>query len=341
MCYNGDVAKLINSLDMRASLPKKEQRALLKKIFSKISISEAAELCNVSKRTLRDWRRAKFTMDLKILKKLCQKSQISIPDNINLKKDYWYVNKGAKKGGRAVIEKYGRVCSDEEYRKKKWYEWWEKEGKYNTSFITTPKPIKKPRYSADLAEFVGIVLGDGTISQRQITITLHRKDDKKYAKFVTNLIQKLFNVPVGIYKVKHASANNYIISRSKLVRFCVTKLGLKRGNKVKQQVDIPNWIKQNRTYSIACVRGLIDTDGSVFTHNYKVNGKNYSYKKLAFTNHSEPLRLSVFNILKNNNLNPRLVASKPDVRLDSIEDMKKYFQTIDSHNPKHLQRYSK
>ena len=118
------------------------------------------------------------------------------------------------------------------------------------------------------------------------------------------------------------------------------KLGLKQGNKIKQQVDIPNWIKRNKGYSVSCVRGLIDTDGSVFNHRYKVGGKYYSYKKLAFTSYSQPLRQSVFNVLKNKGLSPRFAQDK-DVRLDSIRDMKKYFQVFSSHNPKHLKRYYK
>jgi intein/homing endonuclease len=120
--------------------------------------------------------------------------------------------------------------------------------------------------------------------------------------------------------------------------FFFDKLGLKKGDKVKQQVDIPDWIKQNRLYSIACLRGLVDTDGCIFTHSYRVNDKLYRYKKFSFTNSSKFLRQSVFAILKDNGLNPRM-SQRKDVRLDSVSDIKKYFQLIGSHNPKHLKRF--
>jgi len=88
------------------------------------------------------------------------------------------------------------------------------------------------------------------------------------------------------------------------------------------------------------MRGLTDTDGCIFTHRYKVNGKFYTYKKLVFTSYSKPLRQSVFNILRGVSLNPRLAQDR-DVRLDSIKDMQRYFQLISSHNPKHLNKYFK
>ncbi len=326
---------------MRVCFPKGKQKKFINKVLSKISVKEVANFCNLSERTIRDWRREKFLMDYKALKILCNKSHFSIPRNIKLKDSYWYVQKGASLGGKAVWGKYGRIGSDPEYRKKKWYEWWEKEGRYKKHpIINIVKPIRKPPFSKELAEFVGIVLGDGGVTQRQVTITFHSKDEKDYSKFVAEIIKNLFEVPVGIHYDRKYSTLDLNISRSELVRFCIEKLGLKQGNKIKQQVDIPDWIKQNKLYSIACLRGLIDTDGCVFIHRYKVNGKWYSYKKLAFTSYSEPLRQSVFTILKNNKLNPRL-AQRRDVRLDSMKDIQRYFQLVNSHNMRHLKRYFK
>lgn len=326
---------------MRAFLPKKQQRKFIEQILSKISIKEAAKLCNLSERTIRDWRRELFSMDLKVIHKLCRKTDIPIPKNLKTKNRYWYVRIGASKGGITVWKRYGRIGGDPEYRKKKWHEWWEREGKFKPHpFINAPISIKKPDYSKSLAEFMGIVLGDGSITKYQVTITLHYKDDKEYSKFVVGLIKKLFNVYIGISYREKKSVVNYVVSRTELVKFCTEKLGLKKGNKVKQQVDIPDWIKQNKQYAIACARGLVDTDGCIFNHKYKVKEKWYSYKKLTFTSYSKPLRESVFNILKNNGLNPRLAQDR-DVRLDSIKDMQKYFQIFSSHNPKHLKKYYK
>ena len=326
---------------MRIFFSKRAQNKFINKILSRISVKKAAKLCNLSERTIRDWRREKFLVNADALRKLCRKTKIPFPSNIKLRDPYWYIAKGSSAGGKAVFKKYGRIGGDPKYRKKKWYEWWEKEGKFKKHpIINVCLPIKKPEKSKHLAEFVGIVLGDGGITKSQIMITVNSKDDKEYGEFLYSLAEKLFDVHVGICHSKKWNVTKYIISRSELVRFFIEKLGLKKGNKIKQQVDIPDWIKQNKFYSIACVRGLVDTDGCIFTHRYKVNGKFYSYKKLCFTSYSLPLRQSVFNILKENGLNPRFSQDR-DVRLDSIENMQRYFQIIGSHNPKHLNNYYK
>ena len=148
----------------------------------------------------------------------------------------------------------------------------------------------------------------------------------------------LFEVTPAVYHDAKDSVNNIVISRKNLVKFCVEKLDLKIGNKIRQQVDIPEWIKRNKKFQIACVRGLIDTDGSVIIHKYGVNGKLYNYKKLQFTSLSRPLLLSVYKILKDLEVNPRLARQK-EVWIDSKMSVKKYFDIVGSHNLKHLNRY--
>jgi hypothetical protein len=317
------------------------QKKFLQTLLSRISVKEAAKLCGVSERTIRDWSQERFSMDYKALKILCNKIHFPFPSDIKLKDRYWYVKKAASKGGKMLIEKYGKVPCDSEYRKKKWHQWWEKEGKYKKHpIIGVTKPIKKPRFSKELAEFVGILLGDGCISQYQISISLNYKNEKDYGKFVKSLIKKLFDVPVSTYWDKKYSRLVLTVSRNELVRFCIEKLGLNQGNKVKQQIDIPNWIKQNKSYLTACVQGLMDTEGSVFSHKYRVNGKIYSYKKISFKNSSYPLIKSVYNFLKGIGLNhPRITKNFREVRIENKDDVEKYFQLIGFHNPKNLKRY--
>jgi len=323
--------------------PTKQKRFLFKAVKNlNLSWTSFANKLGVHKRTLNDWKREEYSMPLDAVKKISKIAKVKIPKNIKIKDPFWYVYKGAKIGGKmgaiACFKKYGSYGGNPIYRKKKWYEWWEREGKYKSNIISAVKPIKKPDFSEKLAEFVGIILGDGSIGKKQISVTLHSEDDKEYGDFVIKLIKKLFNVYIGVHYRKDSKAISYNVSRAELIRFCTEKLGLKQGNKVKQQVDIPDWVKKDRQYSIACVRGLVDTDGCVFTHRYKVNGRPYGYKKLSFTNHSYPLRKSVFDILKYNGLNPRFVKTKEDIRLDSISDMQKYFKIFSSHNSKHLKR---
>lgn len=326
----------------RVKFPKGKQKMFIHRAMKTLKLSNngMAELLNVSVRTLNDWKREKFLISLKAVKLLSRKSGIKLAKNIKILNPFWYTKKGAKIGGINMYKKYGWVGGDPENRKRKWQEWWEQKGRFKKHLIINKTlPIKKPMRSEELAEFTGIVMGDGGISKYQLTITLNFKNDKEYIKFVIKLIEKLFGVKPSVYREEKNSVDNVVVSRVKLIKFCTEKLGLKVGNKVKQQVDIPQWIKINKKFQIACVRGLIDTDGSVFTHRYRVNDKLYNYKKLAFTSRSRPLVISVYDTLRSVGLNPRLAQQGRDVRLDSIEDMKKYFNIINSHNPKHLKRY--
>ena len=255
-------------------------------------------------------------------------------------RSFWYVFNGSSAGGTAVYKKYGHIGGDSEFRKKKWFEWWNKIGKFKPHpIINVTKSIKKPDYSPKLAEFTGIVMGDGGITKNQLTITLHHIDDKEYGKFVAKLMEKLFGVKPSIYHDSEDSVNNFVISRIKLIKFCTEKLGLKIGNKIKQQISIPDWIETNKKYQIACIRGLVDTDGCLVIHKYKVGGKQYCYKKLNFCSASKPLVKSVIGILKKFDFNPRLSHNGRNVWIDSQNEVKRYFKIIGSNNPKHKNRF--
>ncbi len=276
-------------------------------------------------------------MNFEAAKKLSKASHITLSDDVEIRDRYWYVHKGAKKGGYASIKKQGGRIGNPENQKHGWREWWEKIGKFRQPPQFHAKMIHKPRKSVQLAEFIGIMMGDGGMHKYQAVITLHHIDDREYIDFVSRRIQKLFRIKPALYHIPRSSVFNIVVSRAAMVTY-LHSLGLPIGNKVKQQFDIPDWIKENKKFVIACVRGLVDTDGSVFTHSYKVKGKWYHYKKLSFTSYSEPLRFSVAKILADLGMSPRV--TRKDVRLDSISDMEKYFSIIGSHNPKHLKRYA-
>lgn len=327
---------------MRILLEKGEQNKFIEKILSVISVPEAAKLCGLSERTIRDWRREKFLMQKSAMVLLSGKTKVPLPENFKEKDDYWYANPWA--GAAAAIKKYGYVGGNPEYRIKKRREWWEKEGRFKKhNILFTRKPIHRPGKSEALAEFIGIMLGDGGITKwaQQIKITLNNQDDKEYIVFVCQLMEKLFDRKPSVSPRKSAAASVVSISSMDLVDYLV-RLGLKTGNKTKLQVDIPDWIKNNKAYSIACVRGLMDTDGCIFHECHTVKGKEYCYPRLCFVTASVPLRDSVVKILHELGLNPKIRnISKRYVQIEDKEKIKEYFKIIGTSNPKHLNRYHK
>lgn len=314
------------------------QKKFLQEALRHVSVDNLARLCSLSTRTIRDWKREKFRMDSDALEKICHTVGIQRPENVRFVSRFEHTARAGKKGAVIIMKKYGRIPVNEMIRKKKWKEWWGENGRKKETLgaFMTPKSIKTPKPSVELAEFFGAMMGDGGISQYQAKITLHHIDDLAYCKYLVRQIEKLFGVRPSVYHTPKDSVNDIVISRRELVQY-LHKKGLPIGNKVKQQFDIPVWIKRNPTFATACIRGLIDTDGTVFTHKYRVNGKQYAYKKMAFCSRSRPLQLSAAAIIASIGIRARL--SRYEVRIDSKDDVKKYFSIVGSSNPKHLERY--
>ena len=323
----------------RLDLSKSDQKDFLEKSLEKLGLSnkEFASLLGVGVRTLTDWKRRKFLLPEKVAEFLSLKTGIKIPES-KLVDQFWYTKKGARKGALRMIEKYGRVGGDPEARKVAWKTWWEKTGKFQKRKIFWRKSITRPGKSVELAEFVGIMMGDGGMTKNQLTISLNRETDYEYMTYVKNLVRRLFGVDPSLREDRDSLATDIVVSRVALVEFCQS-IGLKVGNKIKQNLDIPDWVKKNGRFLKVCVRGLVDTDGSVFVHKYKVGGKIYRYKKMDFSSCSPPLLSSVYEFLNSLKLNPRITKDGKKIRIESIEGIRKYFLKVGSSNPKHLKRY--
>jgi len=327
--------------EKRVVFQKGKQFRFLNEAREKIGFSWPlfAKQFQIHPRSLNDWKREKYFLPYVVVKKMCKQLGLAEPKNIEIREPFWSTQKAGRVAGKVVFEKYGVIGGDQEYRKKKWREWWDKEGKYKSTIPNTPKAITKPAFSEQLAEFVGIVLGDGGISRRQVVITLHHEDDKDYGEYVSNLIKELFDVPVSRYHRKKNSTNNYVISRCELVKFCTDELGLNIGSKVRQQVDIPEWIKGNKKYSVACLRGLFDTDGCIFNETHRINGRIYSYPRFTIVNHSLPMTATLYNILEELGFNPKFRKDNRKVQLEKKDEIIRYFKEIESRNQKHLKRF--
>lgn len=324
--------------DERARLPGGAQRKFIEIAIDRAGgLEHVVQLLQCSPRTVRDWRREKFLASYEAITKLAHEYSIPLPADIKIEEGFWYVTKGARRGGVASYQKQNGVIGDPAVRKQKWREWWNREGKAKMPPSFCPLPFTCPKKSVELAEFVGIMMGDGGMTERQLTITLHHINDLEYSYFVSKLIKKLFGVTPIVRHVETKSVNIILVSRSLLMIY-LHKLGLPFGNKVKQNFDIPSWVKESPDYMIACIRGLVDTDGSVFTHRYRVNGKLYRYKKLSFCSASPPLRTTVMAFLREHEFHVHL-SRGIDIRIESREGMARYMGLIGSHNPKHLKRY--
>ncbi len=306
-----------------------------------LTSSQLSKRLHISQRTLADWTREKISISQATAQTISKLANMSIPVNHSIIDWRIRFKKAGEIGGRNKFLKYGSVCIDEKYRKEKWQEWWNKTGQYkkNPKGFQSILKIKIPKKSRLLAEFFGILLGDGNISVYNIGVTLS-SEEKQYINYVCKVIKKLFGVLPKIFKHKSSNAVSIIVNRKQLVDFC-QEFGFKMGNKVKHQVDIPLWIKENAIFSRECIRGLIDTDGCFFFHKYMAGGKIYSYLKIAFTSASRPLTSSVAEALTILGFNVRVSKNGKDVRIEDKQYVQKYIKEIGSHNQKHLEKIRK
>ncbi len=202
----------------------------------------------------------------------------------------------------------------------------------------TPVPSKKSRYrnrnisinipkrySVDLAEFIGILLGDGHITPTQVTVTLGTKDE--FIDYVAQLMKKLFGDTPKIITTNDNGKVVYIGS-TVLVRWLLA-MGLVF-NKVKHQVGIPRWCLSRRSYMKRVIRGLIDTDGSVYRLRDGV--------QISFCNRSRPLLESARSILLNLGYSPSKISGY-NIYLTRRGDLIKYFNEVGFSNRKHQKRF--
>jgi len=277
-------------------------------------------------------------MSYPAMRTLVRKAHLQEPSRVRRISWNEHLQAIASQGGIALYTKNGVVGDSEESRRKRWQIWWQSVGRLRKDSVTSARYVRLPKYSEQLAEFAGVMLGDGGVSKYFVAISLHSETDKLYAKFVSSLIKNLFGVSPKIYKRLGGKVSDLVVHRKNLSIFCQS-IGLPLGNKLRGKLDIPDWIKQRCPYAVACVRGLIDTDGSVIRHSYTVKGKRYRYKKIAFYSGSNTLLASIVSILNGLRIAARVDFKAHAVWIDSKEMTKRYFDMVGSHNPKHLKRY--
>lgn len=158
-----------------------------------------------------------------------------------------------------------------------------KEGK----FSNFPKKLKKTK---ELAELIGVILGDGNIHKFPRTEALTIASNAKNLGFVNryaDLIYKIFSKKPTINKPARGCIKIRIYQK-----YLSTRLGIPCGNRSKLKIELPNWILKDKDNLIAYLRGLYEAEGCFCVHK-----PTYTYKFL-FSNKNEYLLNNVYNGLK-------------------------------------------
>jgi len=202
-------------------------------------------------------------------------------------------------------------------------------------FWASKKNVNLPIYDEKLAEFVGILLGDGNIFSGGIRVCGDSRYDREYlVNYVAPLIEDLFHVKPSFYLSKVENCLYLIVSRVDLICF-FKQMGLKPGKKIINKSTIPNWIFENEFFLKSCLRGIYDTDGSVYEllpHWPGIFQINLDNKNLILLEDSRRALFKLgFHVSKICNLH----LDKPRTYITRKEDVKRFYFEIGFNNPKH------
>lgn len=142
-----------------------------------------------------------------------------------------------------------------------------------------------------LAYIIGVALGDGNLSNPNgRAVRLRITCDLKYPNLIETIKDK-----IGIIAPKNKIGTVKKKGSNSLDIYCYSNdwpkvLEWKVGAKHSQDVRVPLWVKSNRDYKKACLRGLFQTDGSIYL--------DRKYKMVNYVSCIDSLAKDTLNMLK-------------------------------------------
>lgn len=320
-----------------------DQRKFMRTVKIQIGSSweEIAIKVGVSGRTLRDWQRETLLGKKEVLSRLSNLSGISLPPVIKEREEWWNTRAWSKKANNIRMKIYGPPGTPEGRSKGGKISQLKRTlnpEQYKGTGVVVRNSFNYPPESSRLAEFIGIMLGDGGVSKDQIKISLDMNADKEYVLVVMKLIQELFGKKPSLYNRKKFNVSTICLTGVNLVNYLISR-GLCIGSKMKANVGIPKWIKSNSNYLKSCIRGLVDTDGCLFIHKYKykLKEREYGYKNICFVSAIPKLMADVKKQLQLLGYSPKGKGVK--LFLYNQQEALRYLREIGTSNPKNYSRW--
>lgn len=192
-----------------------------------------------------------------------------------------------------------------------------------------PKSIGNPVLSPELAEFIGIYLGDGTLTKYFVRIVGDIRYDRPYFDYISKLVKNLFNLDSKLSLQVENTALLTILSVS-LCKLLTEKYKLKFGDKKRNLTVIPEEIFNDEKLVLHCLRGIVDTDGCL--------GKSGCNFKLTVCSHNPALLKQLNQINDKYGFFNRIYGQK--LETCSMEKAKKYMSIVGSSNLRHIVRFN-
>lgn len=190
-------------------------------------------------------------------------------------------NKGFTKESHPSVLKISQTM-----RKKKIdnFSEWRKEAKQKGLMRSKYPSLVK---NEDLAELIGVVLGDGNIGKFPRTESLRivaNSKNKGFIKRYARIVKKVFNQKPSVRKRKDSNAVDIRIYQ----KFISKRLGIPSGAKQHLFHVVPQWVLADKKYVVRYLRGLYEAEGSVsyhkptYTHKFNFSNSNQSLLKNVY-----------------------------------------------------------
>ena len=141
-------------------------------------------------------------MKYEAVHRLTKASSISMGTYKKILPDYWSTKKAGAIGARKRYKIYGNPGTPEGRKRggiNSQRKFQENTVYTNKAGFIVRKHIKTPGLSINLAEFIGILLGDGGITAHQVAISFNRETDKEHSVYIQKLINNLYEKTINIH----------------------------------------------------------------------------------------------------------------------------------------------
>jgi len=299
----------------------KQKNLILNAINTFGSLKNLAIKLRVPYPTFKNYFQESRLLPEKLFDKILKLSSIEKNDlNLSYLPYNWGQSKGGKKGMKTLEKKYPHHILQ-----------WRRKGLKNSNRCKT-KEINYPKLNEKLAEFIGVYLGDGTLTKYFIRISGDSRYDGPYFNYLNKLIDNLFGIIGSITKDKKHNTMYLTIFSKKLCSFLKKEYKLNYGHKIINKTSIPKQILNNRKLLFVCIRGLVDTDGSVSRRG--IRGSQFC---IQFTSHNKNLLKQVEKFMRKEKF--FTFSDKTGTGTNSKEKIFKYFKEIGSANLRHIIRF--
>jgi len=159
---------------------------------------------------------------------------------------------------------------------------------------------------------MGIAVGDGNLSNPNgRAVRLRVTCDTKYPRLIKNIMETI-RIILPDNKVSVVKRAKTYIDISCYSNQWELILGWKvgKGSKYQQQVSIPDWIQKEKKFVRLCLRGLIETDGSIYM--------DRGYRYVNFVTTIAPLAYAFQSMT-------RSLGYKPNTQIHSLPKSKKKY----------------